>query len=200
MSEQNESSLYKEQRKTKPKIEDVIAETLDGDARREALDFAAYLRENKMSPVWTSANSWKCGYKGQGVCYIRLYGTQWGHTSGPDAWSVTLYGDNSEEYNEFVVNGNYRDIVWNSRASKKCFRCQPQRCAPKGQQDTFMGHKMVFFGKEFENACCNGDHGFSNPDERTLGYIKGAIDVRRQRIKNGTCPKSSMECPVVIKG
>ena len=181
MSGNNGNSLYKEQKKVKPKFEDAAPQYLEGETKRAALGFAAYMRSNKMSPVWASANSWKCSYKGQGVCYIRLYGTAWEHTSGPDAWSVTLYGDESGEYNEFVINGNYQDIVWNTRAMKKCTRCNPKRCAPDGEE-AFSGFTKIFFGREFKNVCRNGDAAYSNPDERVLGYIKGAIEVRRRII------------------
>ena len=176
MSDKNESSLYRDQKKAKPKIEEVYSECLEGDTKKAALSFVAYLRENKMAPGWASANSWKCSYKGKGVCYIRTNG---------NSWSVTLYGDNSKEYNEFVINGNYQDVVWNSRALKKCRRCRVHVCAPNENEETFTGFRMTFFGKEFENVCRgNGDTAYFDPDERIISYIKGAIDVRRLRIEN----------------
>lgn len=183
MQKQNTESLFREQKKTRPKIEEVFNEVLSCDNLSGALDFIAYLRANKMSPAWASANSWKCSYKNQGVCYVRTYGTAWNHTSGAGSWSVTLYNDVSEEYNEFVTGGNYQDIVWNSRALKRCSRCQPQKCAPDGDEGAFNGFKMTFFGKEFENVCLNGDTSFSDPDERTVAYIKGVIAIRRAHIE-----------------
>lgn len=183
MSNQNESSLYKEQKKIRPKIEDVFSNELSGEKLNSALDFIAYLRANKMSPVWTSANSWKCSHKNQGVCYVRTYGTADNHTSSVGSWSVTLYGDYIDQYNDFVIKGNYQDIVWNTRALKKCHRCHPEKCAPEGGEETFTGFAMTFFGKEFRNVCRNGDTSFSDPDERIIDYIKGAIDILRQKIE-----------------
>ena len=72
MSEKNENSLYKEQKANKPKVEDIIPNWLDGDMKNNALDFVTWLRVNKMSPTWASANSWKVSYKSKGVCYIKL--------------------------------------------------------------------------------------------------------------------------------
>ena len=46
------------QKKPKPEIENVIPEYLDGDMKKTALDFVAWLRANKMNPVWASANIW----------------------------------------------------------------------------------------------------------------------------------------------
>ena len=46
------------QSKTKPKIEEVIPEYLTGDNKQRALDFATWLRTNKMSPAWKITNGW----------------------------------------------------------------------------------------------------------------------------------------------
>ena len=188
MPDMTNESLYKTQKKIKPKIEDIYSECLAGDTKQTALDFVAYMRENKMAPVWASANSWKCSCKGKGICYIRTHGTAWNHTSDLASWSVTLYGDYIygdavNRYYDFVVNENYQDIIWNTRALKKCHRCQPQKCAAAGTEDGFAGFSMVFFGKTFENVCRNGDTSFSDPDARTIAYIKGAIEILRSTIE-----------------
>ena len=47
MSEQKKVIRYTEQNKIKPMIEDVIPDFLDGDNKKIALEFIAYLRENK---------------------------------------------------------------------------------------------------------------------------------------------------------
>jgi hypothetical protein len=71
----NYDELIKEQKTTKPVIEDIIGKFLKGDALRNAMDFIAFLRENKMNPRWHSANSWRVsGKKGKGVCRIDLGG------------------------------------------------------------------------------------------------------------------------------
>jgi len=77
MIDLNRSELAKTQTITKPAIEDVIADVLNGDAKKNALDFVSYLQKNKMKPVWASANAWKVSYKGQVICYIRLYNDEW---------------------------------------------------------------------------------------------------------------------------
>ena len=182
MSDEKNESLYKIQKKSKPQIEEVFLKYLEGDTKKAALDFVSYMRENKMAPTWASANSWKCSYKGKGVCYIRTHGTAWKHTSDTASWSITLYGDYVygdmiDQYNNFVVNKNYQNIIWNNRALKKCHRCQPQKCASNGNEAAFTGFRMVFYGKTFENVCRNGDTSFSDSDERTIAYIKGAIGV-----------------------
>ena len=52
-------SLYQVQKEINPKVEDVISDYLDGEMKRIALDFIAFLRTNKMNPAWTLTNLWK---------------------------------------------------------------------------------------------------------------------------------------------
>jgi len=76
-SEINYENLIKEQKTTKPIIEDIIGKFLTGDKLRNAMDFIAFLRTNNMNPRWHSANSWRvAGKKGEGVCRIDLGGTK----------------------------------------------------------------------------------------------------------------------------
>jgi len=51
-------ALIKEQRATKPLIEDVVGSFLEGDTLQNAMDFIKFLRENNMNPRWVSGNSW----------------------------------------------------------------------------------------------------------------------------------------------
>ena len=58
MSEKvNHDELILQQKTTKPVIEDVIGQFLEGDTLGNAMEFIAFLRENGMNPRWASANS-----------------------------------------------------------------------------------------------------------------------------------------------
>ena len=57
---------------TRPKIEDIINDFLSGEILSNALNFISYLKENRMSPQWSAANSWKVRYKAHNVLFIRL--------------------------------------------------------------------------------------------------------------------------------
>ena len=50
MSENNDITRLDVQRRIKPKIEDVIPLIDDDDKQKNALDFVAWLRENKLPP------------------------------------------------------------------------------------------------------------------------------------------------------
>lgn len=168
-------SAYAQQKITKPEIEDMIPQMLCGDSMQRALDFAAYLRANKLRPVWASANSWKCSSKGKGVCYVRLR----------DGYlSISPYVDYTKECEEFAIKEGLREIVWQNLAF--CRRCNPNSCAQRLKEpaETFCGVRRTFWGREFDGICVGGgDAHFHDPDDAQIHCIKKLIDFRRQAIE-----------------
>jgi len=62
----------------KPKIEDVIRERLEGDRQKSALEFTAFLRENKLSPGRMDVGSYSVKSKGKSVCNVYIQtGGRW---------------------------------------------------------------------------------------------------------------------------
>jgi len=61
-----------EQRKTKPKIDDILPIYLGDSTLEKAMEFVAFLRESKMNPGWRSPNSWCASCKGKVVVYIKI--------------------------------------------------------------------------------------------------------------------------------
>lgn len=180
MPNANEQTLYQEQKKTRPAIETIIPAHLGGEKQKAALDFVAYLRENKMPPAWASGNSWKSSYKGKGVCYIKL------DQQGKGTWKIEPLINASKAYEDFVEAENLRDIIWRNLAL--CTRCHPNTCAPKGMAETFSGVKKLYFGKAFDNVCRGGDTSFRNPDEEAIQCVKKLLDFRRRAIEGHTVP------------
>jgi hypothetical protein len=132
MPEKNSESLFKQQRKIRPKLEDKINEYFDGDIRESALDFAAWLRANKMSPRWASANSWKVMYKQKHVCYIKFdvegY-TLFDYPVEERAWYIS-FNSFTEYYHDFKAHGELKDIVTESLLHcKRCSQCHNCRIA-----------------------------------------------------------------------
>ena len=148
-----------EQRKTKPKIDDILPIYLDGDALKNATDFVAFLRENKMSPGWRSPNSWCCSYKGKVVTYIKL-----GHAayvnSEYDSWQIVFF----DRYNDVgFLDENTKKIAQSK--IRFCERCTNFSCAP--------GIKATIFNTEWEdNICCYMSLRFNNPDTDELNCAK----------------------------
>jgi len=65
------TSTLERQKPYKPKIDEVIGDLLDGENLIRALEFIAYLKENKMNTRWANTNSWKIVNKGVTVGYIK---------------------------------------------------------------------------------------------------------------------------------
>ncbi|MCL2079885.1 MAG: hypothetical protein FWH17_08615 [Oscillospiraceae bacterium] len=73
-----------DQKDTKPEIEDVICQYLDGNTLKNALDFISYIHASKMKIKWSAANVWSVKYKNKRVLDIIVRN---------DAWRVRLAYD-----------------------------------------------------------------------------------------------------------
>ena len=164
--------------KTRPKIEDVIYDVLSGDEQKNALDFVAFLRKNKMSPQWGSTNSWAVSHKNKRVCFIRLAGTAHYHNLESGSWHINHvnYGrinltDCAEEYDHYISNENLEDLVWNSvRYCAKCSNCKP-------------GNVVMILGKQFDEMC-HSWFVMKNPDGDALNFAKKIVIMSKQAIAN----------------
>lgn len=156
----------------KPKIEDVINSVLSGNTQQNALNFVAYLRENKMSPVWSAANAWKVTYKTFTVCFIRLHGTAYYHNLEPGSWHVLPF---IGEYDGNLLPDGQKKIVWANK--KKCQKCG--QCALP---------LATIFGEKFVTAC-EGSVLFINPDAAAVDCAKKLIELRRSAIQEGKAKK-----------
>jgi len=169
-------SLAKEQIKTKPKIEDVMNENLDGDILKNALDFVAYLRENKLNPRWTAKNAWWVDYKGKHLFSIRVGPKEpvtWGYGLESRSWQIAHWDignwflNNPEKYKELTDCDTFKKFIWSSlHPCKRCMCCAP-------------GHNGTYFGKKFESVC--GPRVF-NPDAEALEHTKKLLECRKKMI------------------
>jgi len=160
----------------KPKIEDEIAEFLDGDAKKTALAFTVYLRENKLPISRYSHDTWKASYKGKGLCRI-----MWLKTG---SLFIIPYADYTKDFNEFITMANLQEIIWNNL--HKCRRCNPRACAPqaKTSAELFKGFTRNYFGKEIDGTCKFWNAVFCNPDIKAIDCIKKMIEYKKQTIIN----------------
>ena len=173
-------SLAEQQQKTKPKIEDVIVEILDGERQQNALNFVAYLREQKLNPRWTATNAWGIKYKGKNLINIRvskegsncykLAPISW-HIGGwyIDEWLL----NNVENFKDLVECDEFKELVWaNLNYCNGCAKCKP-------------GTNKSLFGKDFDSLC----YGFfllDNPDINTLEWAKKLLEYKKKGIaENG---------------
>jgi len=149
-------------------IEDAINKQLEGETQTAALDFAAYLRAHKMSPLWASVNSWKVNFKGGGVCYIKM---------ANGSWLINFHGSFQRDYETTFSNAADKKIAWAN--IKHCVKCNVNCIA---------GEKWVrasVLGKDFDNVCKNIRIVMSNPDAVAVECAKKLVEKTRDDILNG---------------
>ena len=156
----------------KPIIEDAIADVLNGDVLKNALNFIAYLRENKMNPAWSATNAWKVTYKTFTVCFLRLHGAADYHNLAAGSWHILPF---IGEYESDLLSNELKEIVWANK--KKCQLCG--QCALQ---------LNTIFGKEFDTAC-EGSILFVNPNAEAIECVKKMIALRRNAIQEGNTKK-----------
>ena len=157
MSETN-LTLAQEQQKVKPKIEDVIGERLEGDRQKNALDFIAFLRENKLSPVRMDIGSYAVKHKGKSVCNIYIRDGWWMIRHRP---SVLEYNDENkfmdDELTKFVLDN-----------------VNPPECKNKNCPGWTRDH-VIILGKQFDKVCNCWPLRIDNPDGETLECCKKLV-------------------------
>lgn len=146
------------------KIEDAIIEHLDGDTKETALKFAAYLNENLLTPQMPGHTHGfhygKIPYNGHYLGWIVVE---------PDKWTFEIFnfshlGEFRDDDEEFVAA--VFEHINPCSASCGCPCVEPCQ----------LSKETTIFGKKFNNVCFQHTHGFVNPDEKTLGYIKKLIE------------------------
>jgi len=166
MSKIKNETIVQEQAKVKPKIEDIIATNLDGDMKRIALDFIAYLRVNKLNPVKTSAYCWKVNYKGKRIFTINI---------NKQSWFVLPYFDYINDFEDFVLENGLQNVYWDN-----IYYCVAGRgCNPK--KSCAGGTTTIFFGKEIKGICsCRIFAWLDKPSETEINGIKILSELERQ--------------------
>jgi hypothetical protein len=173
MPEEKKLSLYQEQKAIKPLIEDIIPEYLNGDAKSRALNFAAYMRENKMKPMWGGVvNSWKAVYKSKPICVIQMRKNHW---KDKYSWVLILNLKHMNEYEETIMNEDLQYTIWDNLFY--CGGCHIPPCNKKN---------FIILDKEVQGIC-GGTYlfvRFGDPDEATINSIKRLLELEQQAREN----------------
>lgn len=99
-----------EQKDTKPAIDDVICQYLDGSTLKNALNFIDYVRASKMKIKWTAVNVWSVRYKNKRVLDIVVK---------QDSWRVRLAYDHIASNAMFTLSDkeNIKNLIGQLRSS-----------------------------------------------------------------------------------
>ena len=145
-----------------PLMEDVILEIFDGELKETALEFAACLHANGLTPKvwrpeWVQNNyCWRIPYEERYLCKIQLE---------PNKWTFTFFfGDYSGEFDEGFITAVQENV-------KICTSCHDS-CTS--------GMDTMIFGKEYKNACSQLTIEFANPDSNTVEHIKSLIEYSKK--------------------
>jgi len=159
------------QSKTKPKIEEVISEYLDGNMRETATAFVEHMHVNKMSLRWGSKDRYKALYKKSVICWVDL-----NQALTPVKWRISPCLTNIAEYEEFVLNEGWQDFILDKLSY--CKPCNPDRgCSG--------GNKLSILGKDFNGICQAIIHhniriNFDDPNEMSTSRIKKLLELEQQ--------------------
>jgi hypothetical protein len=155
------------------KIERHIRKILTGDAQKNALDFAAFLRARDMPPVRFKSNYWKdkcywavkCRDEYVGFVLINGYGRV-GDETEPEGW--IFWSDN-------YISGLFADFPLDERMKEIAFEhVDIGTCGG--------GITVKLFGKEFYPVCNGSTFRFDNPEGEALECAKKLVEIRKQDI------------------
>ena len=172
MAETDVEFLTQEQKKTRPKFEDVAGSFLSGEVLENALDFVAYLRENNMAPARASTNAWKAAYKNKGVCYVRIPYESNDPNSRTNTWNIGPPGDDCLT---FPMTDRMKEILWSS--VKQCNACNGRYIGKK--RPCNFGTDRTIFGREFKRVC---GYAIKNPSGEALDFAKLWVEARKLSI------------------
>jgi len=190
MQEEKKFIPYKVQKGNRPKIEEVINYCLDGGRRQSALDFAAWLRENRM-PIKLHSSTTRghnASYNGEWICYILMHAKdEWRDMQGkcpgnPPYWTVSLVLSHLDKYLDTIRDEKLRLPPWdkfnrckfNAYGGNGTKSCNPDKpCA--GGRDL-----SVFYGEGFDGLCAGQWPIVKNPDEATVGIVKRLLELEQK--------------------
>ena len=149
--------------KTYATIEEAIDDLLEGEYRENALELAAYLKENDMSP--NMAHWGKTRYNDE--YYIgRMNITEKNRWCFEVFSNLHYYARDGyvDDDADFVAAVHQRVNVCESPCHEQCWRAKD----------------VNIFGKEFKSVCSQHSGEFVNPNKIEVGYIKKLIEYRKR--------------------
>jgi len=168
----------------KPVIDVFIPKYLDGDMRQAAEDFVAWLRENELYPVWSSAHTWKASHKGDIICIVQVPCTGY-----RDTWRVSLQLRHADRYKDIIAGEGLRDIILGNIACCVYADGQPGIGCSRGRPCAG-GEDRTVLGEVIKGVCMrtNRDVKIIDPGETEIAAIKRLIGLERSARDEGSEP------------
>ena len=148
-----------------------INNAMAGDARKNALDFTAFLLANGITPeCHESGDGWSVMYSGESIGFIVITGAE----QFPGPWTLWF---NSCDFGDGAADYDLKEAAWTHASICGHFSSGGKNCGCGNQP----GFRRVIFGKTFENRC-HSPLMFHNPDAKTLEYVKRLMLALKQNI------------------
>ena len=144
----------------KAKYEDAVTLYLDNiEDRDRALEFGAWLRANKMSPLAAkSGYNWYINFDGRHVCHIRLY---------DDTWHIW---PREEVLQDILAREEIKDTLYDSIFY--CIKCShADGCKPVTD--------INVLGREIKGVCMYFYISLRNPDAEIIEILKEILLARK---------------------
>jgi len=168
MSEKNLTVLQR-QKIDKPTPEDAFSEFLFDETKSNALNFIAWLRENKLTPRWDGIYRWKVSFKSKYICYINL---SWPPSNG--VWEVKPNRLFLGEYGKYITDDSLKKFVLDIVQLPGCNMDKRMSCGRKRNVD--------FLGKMHNEICGCWPFRAKNPDEEALENLKKLVLISKDII------------------
>jgi len=162
-------TLAQEQRRTKPKFEDIIASraSMDDEAKQVAFAFLDYCNAKNITYRWSSTNRWNLNAKSKALGYICI-GVR---SRDDDSWSIMLDLRELLQYEDFIQKENLTEIIYSN--IHYCEKCNQAMCG-KSEENPKITEVL---GREFRNLC-SVSASFKNPTAKALDDIRKILDFR----------------------
>ena len=175
----------KEQEKIKPQVEDIVNVYLDGDTRKNALDFIKFIKVNGFTFNWGGINTWYADYKKKCICMFKLHSGNKRPLTPQDLpnWVIHVLID-LEKHHDSIVEEDLHHIIWDG--TDYCVHKNYDGKSNVGCRTTkgcSGGKTIILFNKEFSGMCIHFNPRFSNPDRATIDGIKRLLGLEIERTK-----------------
>ena len=146
------------------KFEDLIKQRLSGEMKEIAMNLAAYLNENQLTPTQSREQTcWKVPYNGKCIAGMWV-----GEHNNLDVhfWYIDFIGE---------IDTNTASIITTDGYFQCCYVCH-DGCSG--------GFDTPVFGKEIKNLCSQHTIQFNSPTKNDLTHIKNMIEYSKLHIAN----------------
>ena len=162
-------SIAKQQKITKPTIDEIVINILQDENLANATNLISFIRENKISLRWSSTNCWQLYYKSKRIGVIRMTEKAYPmYILDENSWLFSPW-DSHDIIDTLIDDENAKNIIWNNvRLCSNCASCGP-------------GSERMVLGKKIEKTC-HGWLNMINPNMETVECIKQIIKIKKNQL------------------